>query len=180
MPRLILASRSAALPRCSVGHQGEPPLRPPHYKSHSNTFARLLRFPHFISDYQAVRHPTRNWFSASNQLRQQHGRPLSISSSAAASFEMTPSQVTKLAVCAMQPRWLSSCSDDGVIKVWDVAMPNEPIISAATGSKTVTDLAFHPQRRGTLPALCWYPPKIITLFRSAACFASNRAACRSF
>jgi hypothetical protein len=51
----------------------------------------------------------------------------------------------------MQPRFLASCSDDGVIKVWDVAMPSEPILSAATGSKTVTDLAFHPQRRGAPP-----------------------------
>jgi WD40 repeat protein len=61
---------------------------------------------------------------------------------------LTMSQVTKLAVCALQPRWLASCSDDGVVKVWDVAMPNEPITSAATGSKTITDLSFHPQRRG--------------------------------
>ena len=61
----------------------------------------------------------------------------------------------------MQPRWLASCSDDGLIKLWDVAMPSEPIISAATGSKTVTDLAFHPQRRGALPPLhplALYPP----------------------
>ena len=52
----------------------------------------------------------------------------------------------------MQPRWLASCSDDGTVKVWDVAMPNEPIACAQTGSKTVTDLAFHPQRRGLLLA----------------------------
>jgi WD40 repeat protein len=61
---------------------------------------------------------------------------------------IAPFQVTKLAVCAMQPRWLASCSDDGIVKVWDVAMPSEPITSASTGSKTVTDLSFHPQRRG--------------------------------
>ena len=53
---------------------------------------------------------------------------------------------------SMQPRWLASCSDDGTVKVWDVAMPNEPIACAQTGSKTVTDLAFHPQRRGLLLA----------------------------
>ena len=52
----------------------------------------------------------------------------------------------------MQPRWLASCSDDGMVKVWDVAMPSEPIACAPTGSKTVTDLAFHPQRRGLLLA----------------------------
>ncbi len=53
---------------------------------------------------------------------------------------------------AMQPRWLASCSDDGIVKVWDVAMPSEPIVSASTSSKTVTDLSFHPQRRGLLLA----------------------------
>jgi WD40 repeat protein len=55
-------------------------------------------------------------------------------------------------VSSIQPRWLASCSDDGTVKVWDVAMPSEPIACAQTGSKTVTDLAFHPQRRGLLLA----------------------------
>jgi WD40 repeat protein len=77
-------------------------------------------------------------------------------------FAITLSQVTKLAVCAQQPRWLASCSDDGIIKVWDVAMPNEPIVSAATGSKTVTDISFHPQRRGTAHAAFCHLPQIVT------------------
>jgi hypothetical protein len=73
----------------------------------------------------------------------------------------------------MHPRWLASCSDDGIIKVWDVAMPAEPIVSAATGSKSVTDVSFHPQRRGSTPS-CLYCQRCLNSLLGLL-FASLRA-----
>lgn len=54
---------------------------------------------------------------------------------------------------------MASCSDDGVIKIWDIRNPSQQILSFYTGPKTAPQsstlvrIAFNPQRSGLLASL---------------------------
>ncbi|KAF9946376.1 hypothetical protein BGZ72_000381 [Mortierella alpina] len=55
---------------------------------------------------------------------------------------------------------MASCSDDGIIKIWDVRNPAQPILSFYTGPKsapqsssTLVRISFNPQRSGLLASL---------------------------